>query len=156
MSAAPLILRLIGLLGLAAIDCGRPAPLPPDTEIRVHSEHGVLAIAAADARGAALLAEAGSLMAAARPAAGSLSRREVSLALARGALEFRFAAAQRFATATGDSLAAWRLLLVLGREPLPPAGEEGLLLLVGSPEYDPRPLVSARPRARLLSILEGR
>jgi hypothetical protein len=147
---------LIGLLSLSATACERSAPLPVAAEVRLYGSHGAMAIAPEDPRGAALLAEARALLAAAQPGAGELTRRDVALALDRGALEFRFAAAQRFATAGGDSLTTWRLLLVLGMEPLPPAGETGLLLLSGSPDYAPRPFVSARSRERLLAILEGR
>jgi len=138
------------------LGCDRRPALAPDAEIRVYGEQGVLLVAPEDPRGAALLAEARALLAAARPGAGALDRRGVALALARGALEFRFAHAQRFATAAGDSLTAWRLLIVLGMEPRPPGGEEGLLLLVGSPDYETRPHVTARPRGRLVAILEGR
>ncbi len=156
MKAARLVCLSLGLAACLASSCARRASLPAGTEIRIHGQRGIHALAPDDARGPALLAEARALLAAARPGAGALGRREVGLALARGALEFRFAAAQRFATATGDSLAAWRLLLVLGMEPQPPGGEQGLLLIVGTPDYDPRALVSARSRERLLAILEGR
>jgi hypothetical protein len=156
VKAARLAWLLLGLAACLGGSCARRASLPAGTEIRIHGQRGILAVAPDDARGPALLAEARALLAAARPGAGALGRRDVGLALARGALEFRFAAEQRFATATGDSLTAWRLLLLLGMEPPPPGGEKGLLLLLGSPDYDPRPLVSSRPRGRLLAILEGR
>jgi len=145
----------LALVLLMTAACDRRAAPPTGTEIRLHSERGITLVAAEDARGAALLGEARALLAAARPGAGALDRREVALALARGALEFRFPSPQRFATASGDSLSAWRLLLVLGIEPPPPGGEEGLLLLAGDPDYAPRPFVSRRPRERLLRILEG-
>lgn len=144
----------LALLVLAG-GCERRPALPTGTEIRLHSERGIMPVELEDARSAALLAEARSLLAEARPSAAALDRRGVGLALARGALEFRFATPQRFATAAGDSLTAWRLLVVLGMEPLPPGGETGLLLLAGNPDYEPRPFVSARPRERLLRLLEG-
>lgn len=147
-------LLLLALL-VAASACARRPALPTGTEIRLHSERGITPVEVGEARSAALLAEARALLAEARPSAAALDRREVGLALARGALEFRFATPQRFATVAGDSLTAWRLLLVLGMEPLPPGGETGLLLLAGNPDYEPRPFVSARPRERLLRLLEG-
>lgn len=150
--AARLLLVALLLVGGA---CERRDGLPAGTEIRLHSERGSTVVDAGAARTAALLTETRALLAEARPSSGALDRRAVGLALARGALEFRFPAPQRFATADGDSLSAWRLLLVLGMEPLPPSGEAGLLLLAGNPDYEPRPFVSARPRERLLRILEG-
>lgn len=128
----------------------------PEATLLVHGPRGALTMNAGDPRVDQLLLELDSLFAAARPAAGPLSRREAALCFDRGALEFRFAAAREFRLGDGEVLEPWRVLLPLGVEPAAPGGESGALLLLGYPEYSPDALLSPRGRDGMTAILEGR
>jgi hypothetical protein len=148
----------IWLLALAPLlaGCRRDAPPVerPAVEVRLRGEGEQHRLEPGDARVAALTGELRSLLDASVPAAGELGRRDLGLVLARGALEFRFTGLQRQVTSEGDTLEYWRALVPLGVEPRPPGGGGGVMVLLGSPDYDPAPRLSARPRDGLLVILE--
>ncbi len=152
------VMSLVGLGLLLLAGCGDGQGDAADSkapEIVVRNATSSHVIPVGDPRHGQLLAELDSLFTIAYPAPTELGRRELALSAERGALEFRFRAARSYTVAVGEDLRPWRVLIPLGVEPAPSVGESGALLLLGYPDYGPRPLISPRGRQGLIKILES-